>query len=171
MGETLVRDILKPKRDNPDVRLGTLVRLAGALDCRLEDLIVSPRVPIAGHIGAGGSIIFEDPLPDEETVLRPPAISGEVTALEVRGDSMLPKYETGDIIYIQRQHEGVLPQYIGEYCAVRLLGGETFLKKLAYGSAPERFTLVSLNAADMADVEVEWATPVLFVMPRRSRSL
>lgn len=167
MGETAVRDILK--NNGQDVRVGTLVRLASVLNCDLEELIASPRVQLAGYIGAGGSVIFEDPLPDEEPVLRPPGLSGEITALEVRGDSMLPKYESGDIIYIQRQHEGVLPEYIGEYCAVRLSSGETFLKKLAFGSREGVYTLVSLNAADMADVEVDWATPVLFVMPRRSR--
>lgn len=168
LGETAVRDILK----NPgqDVRVGTLVRLASVLDCDLEQLIAAPRVPLAGYIGAGGTVIFED-LGSDETVLRPPAISGPVIALEVRGDSMLPKYESGDIVYIQRQHEGILPQYVGEYCAIRLKGGETYLKKLSYGSKEGLFTLVSLNAADMVDVEVEWATPVLFVMPRRSRSL
>ena len=33
--------------------------------------------------------------------------------------------------------------------------------------APGRFTLRSLNAADMENVEVIWAAPVLFVMPKR----
>jgi SOS-response transcriptional repressor LexA len=168
LGETAVRDILK--MDTSDVKVGTLVRLASVLDCDLKDLLGAPRVPVAGYIGAGGTVIFEE-LHDEEPVLRPPAISGPVIALQVRGDSMFPKYESGDIIYIQRQHGGVLPEYIGEYCAVRLKDGSTFLKKLAFGSKEGLFTLVSLNAADMVDVEVEWATPVLFVMPRRSRSL
>lgn len=169
LGETAVRDFLN--NDSADVRMGTLVRLASVLDCDLEELVGQPRVQLAGYIGAGGSVIFEEPLPDEEPVLRPPALSGPVIALEVRGDSMLPKYEPGDIIYIQRQHEGVLPEYIGEYCAVRLTSGETFLKKMAFGSKEGVYTLISLNAADMPDVEIDWATPVLFVMPRRSRTI
>lgn len=168
LGETAVRDILKP--ESQDVRVGTLRQIANVLDCRLEDLLGAPRVPVAGFIGAGGTVIFED-MGIEDTVLRPPAISGDLIALEVRGESMLPKFDPGDIIYIQRQHDGVLPEYLGEYCAVRLQGGETYLKKLMAGSRPGVFTLVSLNAADMVDVEVKWATPVLFVMPRRSRSL
>ncbi len=84
---------------------------------------------------------------------------------------MLPKYRDGDIIYIQRDHEGVLPEYIGEDCAVRLATGETYIKQLMRGSRPDRFTLLSLNAPPIEDVEVEWATLVRFVMPARSRQL
>lgn len=83
---------------------------------------------------------------------------------------MLPKFSDGDVIYIQRTHEGLLPAYIGEYCAVRLSTGETYLKLLAKGSRPGRFTLRSLNAADIEDVEVVWATPVVFILPRFART-
>lgn len=168
LGPTAVRDILKD--DTQDVKLGTLARLASVLDVDLEVLLGAPRVPVVGFIGAGGTVIFED-MGVEETVLRPPAISGPLIALEVRGDSMLPKYEPGDVVYIQRNHDGILPEYVGEYCAVRLTSGETFLKRLAFGSGEGRWTLQSLNAADMTDVELEWATPVLFIMPRRARQV
>jgi phage repressor protein C with HTH and peptisase S24 domain len=80
---------------------------------------------------------------------------------------MMPVYRDGDIIYVNRDHEGVLPQYIGEECAVHTVDGGTFLKILAVGAQPNRYTLRSFNAADMADVEVVWATPVLFVMRAR----
>lgn len=164
---TLVKDLLEKGRD---VQLGTLTKLAGALNVELSDLLAAPRVTVAGYIGAGGEIIFED-LGNEDTVIRPPGISGTLVALVVRGSSMLPKYKDGDIIYIQRQHDGCLPDYIGEDCAIRLASGETYIKQLMHGSSEERFTLVSLNAPPMVDVEVEWATPVLFIMPARSRNL
>jgi phage repressor protein C with HTH and peptisase S24 domain len=162
---TLVKDLLEKGRD---VQLGTLTKLAGALDVDLSELLAAPRVTVAGYIGAGGEIIFED-LGREETVIRPPGISGTLVALVVRGSSMLPKYKDGDIIYIQRQHDGWLPDYIGEDCAVRLTTGETYIKQLMAGSAEGRFTLLSLNAEPIVDVEIEWATPVLFIMPARSR--
>ena len=164
---TLVKDLLEKSRD---IQIGTLTKLAGALDVPLADLLSAPRVPIVGYIGAGGSIVFED-IGNEETVLRPPGISGTLIALVVRGDSMLPKYKDGDIIYIQRTHDGVLPEYVGEDCAVRLKTGETFIKQLIAGSEKGRFTLLSLNAPPLENVEVEWATLVRFVMPARSRQL
>lgn len=164
---TLVKDLLER---SSDIQISTLVKLAGALDVPVSDLIASPRVHIVGYIGAGGEVIYED-MGNDETVLRPPGISGTLVALVVRGSSMLPKYRDGDIIYIQRNHDGILPYYIGEDCAVRLATGETYIKQLMAGSEEGRFTLLSLNAPPMENVEVEWATLVRFVMPSRSRQL
>lgn len=164
---TLVKDLLEKGKD---VQIGTLTKLAGALDVSLADLLAAPRVPVAGRIGAGGEVIFEESAEDE-TVARPPGITGALVALVVTGSSMLPKYKDGDIIYIQREHDGLLPDYIGEDCAVRLASGETYIKQLIRGTTEDRFTLLSLNAPPIEDVEVEWATPVLFIMPARSRHI
>jgi phage repressor protein C with HTH and peptisase S24 domain len=169
--KTLVKDLLTKTND---VRFGTLIRLATALDVDLDELLARPRVAIAGRIGAGGSVAWMDvgeELDPDLTVPRPPGVTGKLVALMVDGSSMLPKYKDGDIIYIQRSHEGVLEEYIGEDCAVRLVTGETYIKQLTRGSTEGRFTLRSLNAADMEDVEVEWATPVLFIMPAKSRKM
>jgi phage repressor protein C with HTH and peptisase S24 domain len=164
---TLVKDLLEKGND---VQIGTLTKLAGVLDVSLADLLSAPRVPVVGFIGAGGEVIFEE-VDHDDPVARPPGISGTLVALVVNGTSMLPKYKDGDIIYIQREHDGLLPDYIGEDCAVRLTNGETFIKQLIRGSTEGRFTLLSLNAPPIEDVEIEWATPVLFIMPARSRNL
>jgi repressor LexA len=171
--KTLVKDLLTK---TADVQFSTLRKLASALEVDLSELISLPRVPIVGKIGAGGSVVFvalhDDEQPDiEDTVLRPPGVSGKLVALVVEGSSMLPKYQDGDIIYIQRTHEGILEGDIGDDCAVRLKSGETYVKQLVRGSEPNRWTLRSLNAPDMENVEVEWATRVLFIMPRRSREM
>lgn len=164
---SLVKDLLER---TDDVKLSTLTKLAGALDVSIHELVSTPPVPIVGYIGAGGTVIFED-LGVEDTVLRPPGINGNLVALMVRGSSMLPKYKDGDIIYIQREHDGIFPDYIGEDCAVRLVTGETYIKQIIHGNESGKFTLLSLNAAPIENVEVEWATPVLFIMPARSRHL
>jgi DNA-binding Xre family transcriptional regulator len=172
--KTLVADLLTK---TGDVQFSTLRKLAGALDVELGDLLALPRVPIVGKIGAGGSVVFvalqDDERPDlEDSVLRPPGVTGKLIALIVEGSSMLPKYSDGDIIYIQRDPlTDVLESDIGDDCAVRLKSGETYVKQLVRGSEPGRFTLRSLNAPDMENVEIEWATRVLFIMPRRSREM
>lgn len=166
LGETAVRDLMQ-KAD--DVKLGTLLKLADVLDTPVDELLGFEDVPLLGKIGAGGAILYEQS-DEPEMVARPPLTQGQrLMALEVVGDSMFPKYEAGDIVYVRRDHEGVLPEYLGEHCAVHTAEGGTFLKILTPGTQPERFTLRSHNAADMVDVEVLWATPVLWVMPRRSR--
>ena len=53
---TLVKDLLEKSQD---VQIGTLTKLASALEVPLSDLLAAPRVPIVGYIGAGGSIVFE----------------------------------------------------------------------------------------------------------------
>lgn len=169
--KTLVADLLTK---NKDVQVSTLVKLAGALNVEIEELLSRPRVSIAGYVGAGGQIIFDDfgAEPDfENTVPRPPGVSGTLVAAVVRGDSMYPRFKDGEIIYWQKDHDGILAEYIGEDCVVRLLTGEIYVKQLAVGSQPGRFTLRSTNASDMVDVEIDWAAPVVFMMPRRSRQM
>lgn len=164
---TLVKSILER---NGDIKIGTLSKIASVLDVSLDTLLAAPRVPIVGYIGAGGTIVFEE-FHSDDSAPRPPAISGDLEALIVRGDSMLPKYKDGDIIYIQKQCDGLVEDYLGEDCAVRLVTGETYIKQLMRGSEQGRFTLFSLNAPPMENLEVEWATPVAFILPARSRQL
>lgn len=166
LGETAIRDIFDESRN--DIRVSTLVKLAEFFDVTVDELVGSGPVELVGKIGAGGAVLFDE-TDEYETVPRPPLGFGPLIALEVVGSSMLPKYEAGDVIYIRRDHDGVLPEYLNEYCAVRTSDGGTWLKILAPGTEAGRFTLRSLNAEDMPNMEVLWASPVLWVMPRRSR--
>lgn len=168
LSESAVRDLLT-RTDNPGI--DTLRKVAEALEMPVDALTGEGlRVPVLGKIGAGGQVLFATDFEEEgelPSAPRPPLVAGRLMALEVVGSSMLPKYEAGDIIYVRRDHDGVFPHYIGKYCAVRTIDGGTFLKILAPGSEPDRYTLRSLNAEDMTDVEIEWASPVLFVMPKQ----
>jgi transcriptional regulator with XRE-family HTH domain len=169
LGETAIRDIFEAKRS--DVRVGTLVRLAEVFDITIDDLISEPQLKLSGRIGAGGEVLFNgDDHESDDFAPRPPGAHGKIMALQVVGNSMLPKYEDGDIVYVDRTVDGISPDAIGEYCAVRTLEGGTFLKIFARGTMPGRYTLRSLNAPDMEDQEVAWAAPVRWVRqkPRRT---
>ena len=144
-----------------------LDRLSKELDCTPTD-ILGDEVAIVGKIGAGGSIIYED-VGNGDTIKRPPETPGDLVGLEVAGESMLPKFDPGDIIFISRAHDGVDDRDIGAYCACRLRTGETFVKKLARGSRPGLYTLRSLNAEDIEDCELDWATPVRASIPKFAR--
>lgn len=165
LGETAVRDILEGRSKDP--KLGTLYKLAETLEIPVDDLLGANRVPLTGRIGAGGIVAWLPEADQIEMVPRPPLAPGPLMALAVEGESMLPKYEQGDVIYVRRDHDGVLPVYLNRYCAIHLADGGTYLKILTQGTEPDRYTLRSLNAADMENQEVVWAAPVLFVMPRR----
>lgn len=172
LSESAVRDLLS-RVENPGI--GTLQKVAEALEMPVDALTgAGLKVPVVGNIGAGGAVLFSiDPdhelyNDDVEMVARPPLVSGRLMALKVVGSSMLPKYEDGEIIYVRAPSgdRGHIPDdAIGSYCAVRTADGGTYLKVLARGSREDRFTLRSLNAPDMENVEVIWASRVLFVMP------
>lgn len=165
LGETAIRDLFNPERKS--VRVDTLVKLAEYFETTVDELSGRDPIPLLGNIGAGGAILFnEDPEP--EFMPRPAFTPGKLMALRVVGDSMLPRYDDGDVVYIRREHDGVLPEYLGDYCAVHTADGGTFLKILSPGTKPGRYTLRSLNAKDMENVEVLWASPVEGVLPRRA---
>jgi transcriptional regulator with XRE-family HTH domain len=133
-------------------------------------MLLESGVPVVGKIGAGGCVAFNEVL-DLGVAPRPPDTDGDLIGLEVEGESMLPKFDPGDVIYIEPSPEGVDPAFLGAYCACRLITGETFLKILARGSKPGFFNLRSLNAAEMEDRELLWATPVRAILPRFARRL
>lgn len=162
IGETVVRDFVDK---GVEPRVGTLIKIADALEIPTSSLF-GPLVPVLGRVGAGGSVLFEES-DEPELVDRPPGAVGRLMALRVTGDSMLPVYRDGDIVYVARDHEGVLPEYLGEECVVHTVEGGTFLKTLASSAKHNRFTLRSFNAADMEDVELIWASRVEFVMKRK----
>lgn len=178
LSESAIRDLLK-RTSNPGI--DTLRKVAEALEMPVDALTGEAlKVPVAGKVGAGGAVLFSiDPEAelyddDVQMVPRPPLVSGRLMALEVVGSSMLPKYEDGEIIYVQAPggNDGHVPEdAIGSYCAVRTSDGGTYLKVLTRGSQEERFTLRSLNAPDMENVEVLWASRVLFVMPRNPKAI
>ncbi len=121
------------------------------------------QVELMGFVGAGQEVYQFDE-GGAGMVDAPPGATSSTVAVEVRGDSMLPLYDDGTILYYSRQ----LPpeEMIGRRCIIRLEDDRVLVKSLRRGAGPGLWTLVSLNAPDIEDVTVTWAAPIDWVKPR-----
>lgn len=110
LGETAVRDFMK--KENVDIRLLTLKKLAGALGMELEDLFagdgavtpirLGPQLSIKGAVAAGQwSEAYEWPEDDWQTFTGRADVTASMIhrfGLKVMGDSMDELYPEGTII-------------------------------------------------------------------------
>jgi SOS-response transcriptional repressor LexA len=120
---------------------------------------IETTVPVMGYIGAGAVIEpdFEQ-VPQEglSTVDVPFAIPDGIIALEVKGDSMLPRYDDGDVVLVYAEQQRSTQSLLGEEVAVRTAKGRRYLKRLMRGSGGNGFNLESWNAKTIESVSLEW---------------
>jgi repressor LexA len=125
------------------------------------------RVPIKGRIGAGGDIEpdYEQVVADELGSVRVPiAMPGELIAFEVMGESMKPRYDSGDIIVVWADQKRATETFYGEEAAVRTKNGRRYLKTITQGKTRAFATLTSWNAKPIENVRLEWIGEIYLVI-------
>lgn len=146
------------------------------LDEFLEGKLTRGEAPIAvaGRVGAGASVPLVDAYPKGEGlfhVAAPPQLrrgASGIVAVEVEGDSMVPMYQPGDVLFYSRAtHEGILDDDIGRACVVEDADGHAWVKQVRRGDEPGLFHLISLNPTSetMHNQRIRWASRVIMSLP------
>lgn len=129
-------DYLLGRTNNPNIDDRTIkpVRPDEDPDSKIVKRIL-PFYRTAASAGTG-SYLFDDTPVEYVNVLKTDTTSAADYILEVRGDSMEPKFYDGDCVLIQ-QAERIYEGQIGIF----ILNGESYIKKMGKGE------LISLNPA------------------------
>lgn len=144
-------------------------RIAPAVGVRPHQLLYDqPQVRIVGYVGAGQRVYAYADMEDAgESIAKPPMTTGDLLAVEVRGDSMLPLAEEGwHIVYTADatvdEHE-----VLNKVCVVQLDEDESMLvKRVMRGSKPHHYHLASTNAPMIENARLRWAAVVKAIVPR-----
>ena len=132
----------------------------------------NPTIAVIGKVGAGDHIQMAD---DYEKgaglyiIERPEWLPDHnVGAAEIDGGSAEPFALNGDIVFWRRDAITVHPEDLGRPVVAETGGGAVVLKRLASGSRPGTWSLLSLNPThpNIHDVYVRWASRVLAPLPK-----
>lgn len=143
-------------------RVGEIAAIAKRLRITTSTLLEDAIVSVEGRIGAGAEITpFDDQTEIYEVEADIPLSPGMI-GFEVVGDSMYPRYESGDIIICAKDGVPIESLKQGAEAAVALVDGRRFIKRVRRENA--RWVLDSHNASPIRDVEIIWASRVAHVI-------
>jgi phage repressor protein C with HTH and peptisase S24 domain len=165
------QQIQKLENGERELTVTWMRKLAPELGVRVREFIDDEEiatVPVVGGILAGDETIeFLDDGGELGRIEAPPGAHDGV-AVQVRGNSMVPRFFDGDYVFYSRR-KGLDPAaFLNRDCVVRLADGRTMLKRVEIGARKGQYTLRSYNPAtpSIPDARLEWVGPVIWVKPR-----
>lgn len=166
LGATFIKDILRGKSVAP--KTDTIIKLAVALQTTPEWLLESRggadvyRCPVVGLIGAGAMIHGHDEEAELEFIEVPPGAKDVAAAAIVKGNSQLPVFRDGDVVFFGEPVPDA-SKMLGVECMCTLDCGKQYVKTLLPGTKSDRFTLASHNELPLIDAVLTAVSPVLWV--------
>jgi len=122
-------------------------------------------VAVAGRVGAGSAVELIDAYAKGDGLYHVAAPddlpSSGIVAVEVKGDSMSPLIEEGDIIFFTRHFLGVHEDVLGHVGICQTQDGRALVKQIRAGREEGTFDLFSVNPANPPEygVKLVWAAP------------
>jgi phage repressor protein C with HTH and peptisase S24 domain len=130
---------------------------------------VGSTIQVVGKIGAGAEIIPEhEQVPSDglyEIEANIPLPDGMI-GFEVKGDSMWPRYDPGDVVIVDAAGTSLNDIPDGAEAAVKTGDGRRFVKHVLREPSG-LWTLESHNAPPIRGVTIEWVSEVVSVARRR----
>ncbi len=158
----------KPRGDT----LGKLARAVNTTSIWLErGLNIDEgytEVPIMGYVGVGAVInpIFKlPPAAGRYQITLTFTVPEEIIAFVVKGESMLPKYNDGDVIVALRDQRRNNESFYGEEAIVETSDGRRFLKQIVRSN--ENVMLMSWNALPIENITLAWIGEIYAIIPGR----
>lgn len=139
----------------------------------LAELIGDPKAARHARVDCFvGSCDEVVPVPaDEEAdwVQAPPGMANP-EAIAVRGRSLLPIFQHGDLLFYERVEADPAP-FRDELVVARIRNGKCVVRFLHAGARRGRFNLVSVNLsfAPIENQEIEWVGPIEWINKRRRK--
>ena len=144
-------------------QLQVFAHVFGVEPSEIMDDTLGRQLPIVGYVGAGAEVFPIDALPewDNHYVVNCPREFPvhETEALIVEGDSMLP-IEPRSVVFVSKSKALTATDMVGKLCVVELSDGRRLLKQVRRGYQPQRYNLISTNAAPIEDVKITKAARV-----------
>lgn len=126
-------------------------------------------VAVMGLVGAGAVIDpeYEQVPPDGLYQVEVPFVMPEgLIAFQVKGSSMLPKYEQDEVIVVWAEPRRPVESFYGQTAVVRTAGGARYLKKIMRGRSPRTVDLHSYDGSDpIENVRLEWIGQIFARFP------
>lgn len=152
-----------------NVSVKNLELIAQALGTTVRELVHENdhrQVPLVGYVGAGAEAhafaIGQGPF---DMVDAPDGSTSRTVAVEIRGESLGSFFDQW-LVFYDDVRDPVTPDLIGKLCVCGLPDGRVLIKKLARGSLPGVFTLLSQFESPIFDTAVAWAAKVKNMVPR-----
>ncbi len=121
---------------------------------------------IESYVGAGAEVrpIDGDSLDDWAEA---PPFDGPLRAAIVRGESALPMFEDGNVLFYPQPSKALVP-FVGDVVIAQLKDGRRLVKRLERGQKEGRWHLLSINPASpmIANVAVSAVAPIVWVKRR-----
>lgn len=132
----------------------------------------APETPIAHYVGAGDEVNLYDDAGSGMAIDYTPSPPGfersRGAAAVVRGDSMRPIFDAGDLLFFRPPRPPPAAHDLPERAVIVQVRGKLFVKKLLPGTKPGRFHLLSINPLTpvMQDQPVQSYAFIEWVKPK-----